>query len=161
MKSINTANLIELQLWCREYETWTPYPADALRRFAIGFYQIYQGIEWQGSDSADESFAAAAIHLMIVGEKLKLGIEAYTYLNFSLIPWEKDPFRVLIHTLSKAQCHLIYSTNAKNVTRRSRYSEDILSSSLAYAVKDLFGLIEPIKRPLAIETATTIMTGRL
>ena len=62
-------DILELQEWCKDYMASPRCTThDPLRRFAIGIYQIYQGIKWGENASGSESLAAAAIHFCMAGE---------------------------------------------------------------------------------------------
>ena len=156
-------NIISLQTFCSE-EIFrnNKYPASPQRRFAIGFYQIYQGVEWGRSASADESFVASAIHLLTVGEMIEIDIENHISLKITQIEYNRTPdFKYLLYVLSKAQSQVIYGTNHKGIKRKSRYKPELLAELLGRAITILFGMVEPGKRQLAVETAITIMTGVL
>jgi len=164
LNPIKTENLIDLQLWCRDFYRTTKYPSDEMRRFAIGFYQLYQGIDWGNSASADESYAAAAIHFLVIGEMLNLDIETYAPTELRVLVYSRSTslYMSLLRNLSKAQAMLVYMTNDENVVnRKSRYNPDTLASCLGEAVRLCFRLIRPLDRAKAIETATQIMTGVL
>ena len=164
MKSIKTTDLIDLQIWCREFSYKTKYPADEMRRFAIGFYQIYQGIEWKDTASSCESYAAAAIHFLMVSEMLELDVETYLPrdLGDSAYGTTDGVFKCLLYKLSKAQSYLVYMTNEKNiVNRKGRYDPSKLCSCLSSCISHCFGLIRPADRAKAVELATQIMTGVL
>ena len=161
MRPIETTDLIDLQIWCRDYHRNTKYPSGLERRFAIGFYQIYQGMEWKNSASADESWAAAACHFLMVGEHLNLGIEQH--LPRDIITWSKTSFTdALLHDLSLAQQHIVYATNPSKIKRKSRYNPEILEKTLANVIgMCLGGRIRPNNRSKAIYDATSIMAGVL
>jgi len=153
--------IVDLQVWCSEYDKVNKYPADTMRRFSIGVYQIYQGMEWLGSASSDESYAAAAIHFIIVGERLSLCTEQYLKRGIKSLVWKKQPWKALLYHISKAQGQIVYSTNTDNIKRKSRYSPEILESHLSECIGLCLGLIAPDKREEAIKTAISIMTGVL
>ena len=155
-------NLLKLQEWCRWYWRNTKYPCAVDRRFAIGFYQIFQGIDWKKSDSAWESNMAAVIHFLTVGEMLELDIESYVQNNFMKLEHEKKLlYKQVLRELSFAQSMVIYGTNKKGIKRNSRYNPDKLARSLGFVIEELISVIPINKRKQAIETAQQIMTGVL
>src|SRR6266550_1127295 len=72
---IRSDNILELQEWVRFYDINGKYPANILERFAIGIYQIKDGMEWKDTLNKNESWCAAFIHFLTVAEKLNLPIE--------------------------------------------------------------------------------------
>ena len=155
-------NLIELLNWARDYHKTNKYPCDFLKRFAIGFYQIYQGIAWKDNDNRYESFAAAGIHFLVCSEIVNLNLEQHKSLPVDLLElsqWSISPVDLLFH-LSRAQQMLIYLDN-KTTTRKSRYNQKLLALDLSESVKILFSAIPQNNRNLAINDAINIMTGIL
>ena len=158
LRAKETINLIELQEWCREY-TRTPrcLTQDPVRRFAIGVYQIYQGMVWKTTDSAYESFAASAIHFIMVAESLKAYVEMH--MLDDLRECSFYDYRNMLHCLSKSQQMVIYATDAQGVGRKSRYKPEILSCDIANLISVLFGRIPADKLAEAIYHAMEVMNG--
>lgn len=162
IRSIETTDLVDLALWCRDYHRYNKYPCSFDKRFAIGFYQIYQGIVWGGLNRY-ESFAAAAIHFLITLEALNLSTvniardlcsEDSAYIN-----WE-----MLILHLSRAQQHILYRYQLeihKGTSRSTRFNADVLAKDLSFAIDALICGIPCDSRAQAIFDATEIMTRRL
>jgi hypothetical protein len=166
LTSISTNSLVELQEWCRDYDRRNLHPCDFFVRFAIGFYQIYQGIEWKDKYNKNESLAAASVHFIIVAEKLNLNLEEH--LNKNIANWDYNSdinWKQLFCKLSKAQQHLFYHFKTfklnPNYQRKTRYNPKVLNKLLAESIGFLIGAIEPDHRDMAIEDATKIMSGRL
>lgn len=168
LTKIRTNNLIELQEWCRDYHRYNKHPTDFFTRFAIGFYQIYQGEAWKDEDNRNESFAAAAVHFIMVSEILELCLEKYMTNWFSQLTGENKvniDWKNLLCVLSKAQQHIFYKHKTYKLNpdyqRKSRYNAETLAVCLRHAIVMLLGAIKPDLREYAIEDATAIMTGRL
>lgn len=169
-------NLVPLLNWARKYHRFNKYPCDALRRFSIGFYQIYQAMEWRSVPEApagvvghnrNESLASAALHFLICMEAA--GLAAENKLPRDLMELQTLPFHAtpLLYCLSRAQQMLIYYTQSnglpglKKTVRASRYKSTQLETDLAAAVKLLFQSIPSHQRAQAIEDASRIMTEKL
>lgn len=144
--------------WCRNYQKNGPYKQGVSERFLIGLYQVYQGFEWQGSASADESFAAAALHFTMVAEYF--GIHLTLPTDLRNVRHIKDSHTILMN-LSRAAQMVIYGKYHNNTGRKSRFSSDRLCTVLTELVGSLLSHIEPNKRLDAIETAASIMGGKL
>lgn len=169
LRSLHSVNLCRISEWCLDYHQNTLYPAHTSKRFAIAFYQIYQGIEWQrasrNNDNMYESFASAALHFIMVNESLDLpGIWTHVYWmlddNERFVTKPID-YEQLTYLLSAAQQQLLYKFNNNNTSRKSRYSAGKLSKMLTEAIMMLFQAIPSHRRADAIEMATDIMTKRL
>jgi hypothetical protein len=162
IRSIETTDLVELALWCRDYHRYNKYPCSFDKRFAIGFYQIYQGIVWDGLNRY-ESFAAGAIHFLITLEALDLSTvdiprnllsEDSAYINWQTL---------MLH-LSRAQQHVLYRYQLeikKGTSRSTRFNPELLAKDLSFAIDALICAIPCDSRAQAIFDATEIMTRRL
>lgn len=155
--------------WCRDYEKNNKFPTDILKRFAIGIYQIHQGIDWsvsrhhsfQDSTNKEESFAAAALHFIMVAERLSLDIDkVIDEINFT--KWPKRSIGEcsmrILRNISKAQQQLFYANPSNKTKRRDRYKEDDLRRAIASLVLDLTSCIEPENRSYAFYLAMEVMT---
>lgn len=155
--------------WVREYERATKFPVDILRRFAIGIYQIHQGIDWSVSrhhsfndtTNKEESYAAAALHFLMVAERLSLNVDTMIdEIHFK--HWPKRSMHEcslsILRNISKAQQQLFYADKTNKTKRRDRYNEDALRRALASLIIDLTSLIEPDNRSYAFYLAMEVMT---
>lgn len=171
-----TTEIVPLMNWARKYHRFNKYPCDALRRFAIGFYQIYQAMDWRGvaegpsgtvGHNRNESLASAGLHFMICMEAASLAAERKLprdLMELQTLPFHATP---LLYCTSRAQQMLIYYTQSaglaglKKTVRASRYNPEQLETDLAAAVKLLFQSIPSHQRAQAIEDASRIMTEKL
>jgi len=155
---------LDLQVWCLEYHCYNKFPVTTLGRFAIGFYQIHQGLSWKdGGLNKYESFAASALHFIMVSEALNLPLEEFLPIKISDIPIvhiEHAGVALLSH-LSSAQQQLWYSGNPNNTKRNSRYKPAKLAEGLGESVYRLIGLIPKELRQDAFCASSTIMTKEL
>lgn len=168
IKPIKSSELIPLVNWARDYHRHNRYPCDAMRRFAIGFYQIFQAISWRdNAQNRAESLASASIHFLICMEASSVFAERRLPRN--LIYIETVPMnceRVLFHA-SRAQQMLVYgaqwhgTSGLVKTIRSSRYKAGQLEEDLSACVSCLIGAIPSHQREQAIEDATRIMTERL
>jgi len=155
--------LLEIAMWCRDYQRYGKFPVDVKTRFAIGFYQIYQGIDWKDKVNRNESFASAFIHLMCCAEKLEIPTELHIPEHFENIKKVCiDSIAVnLLRNLSKTQQQLFYSIGNKTQRASKRLDFEGLTKALSSAMTDLIALIEPEDRKQAVWDATSVMTKEL
>lgn len=158
-------NIYDIVFWCRDYERRNNYPTTIDRRFAIGFYQIHQGISWKdGGINKYEAYASATCHFMMVAERLYLCVD--TGMDIRL---EDFPFMMmdsvalsLLSNLSAAQQQICYqSAQNKAKGRKSRYSAVKLNKHLATTICTLISLIPSEFRSDAFQAASAIMTKDL
>lgn len=160
IRAIETTNLFELLEWCQEYKNSKRCTTcDPMRRFAIGVYQIYQGIEWRDSASGNESFAASFLHFLMVADILNLSVETCMKNELSTKVFSiYSPYQNLLYYISKAQQMLIYYSDSYGVGRKSRYDKDDLTNSVSILLLILSGLIDDNKGE-AFYNAMMVMTG--
>lgn len=173
LRAIHTTELIPLLNWAKDYHRHNKYPCDALRRFAIGFYQIYQAMEWKEraaglkGDNRHESLASAALHFLIGLEAAGIGAERWLPRDLVEIPSQPFHATPLLYCLSRSQQMLVYYTQSsglpglKKTVRASRYNAEQLGTDLTASIKQLLAPIEPSCRAQAIEDASRIMTEKL
>lgn len=162
MRATATTDLLELQEWCRAFDRWTPHPWDAVHRFVIGLYQIPGQKDWGESHlNKWESLASASIHFLIVGEKMRCGIEGN--LDRQLDSFDAQPFRGdrVLHHSGKAAQMLIYSAVSNRAARKDRFNLASLSLDLTGLIYCCLCGIPSVSRSMAIQDATLIMTGKL
>jgi len=154
-----TTRTVDLANWCRRYVSEGPYPCDAVYRYGIGIYQIAQGVDWAGTVSAGEGYAAACIHFLIATEQLN--IEVCSKLPRDLKEIEtgqmyNEGWKRLLRAVSHAQRQITYSRHFRNNTSakwRSRWKPDELGGYVAEAITLLMSMISKDKRLEAIELA--------
>jgi len=160
VRPIKTIQLVDLQKWCKEYHQSTKYPSSIERRFGIGFYQIYQAMDWKTTNSSWESWVAGACHFIMVCEVMDLWLE--TGLLYDMTEWQQVlDDRGLLRALSLAQAQIIYCTNENNIQRKSRYKESILVDCMCSIIQTMVAKVPSDKRAEALYDATSIMTGVL
>jgi hypothetical protein len=160
---MGTASLFDLQAWCRDYERRTAYPASVMNRFAIGFYQIYQGMEWKDGLNRAESYCSAFLHFLMVAERLQVPTELLLPDKLSGMEsttMERSSMELLKH-LSRAQQHLVYGNNPNKTGRNKRYNLKTLSHALSEALKILMQLVDPALRKEGLHHAMKIMSGKI
>jgi hypothetical protein len=134
-----------------------------LRRFAIGVYQIHQALDWAGTASEYESWAAAAIHFGAAAESFNIPIEQGVFGSGPIvaIPLGVGGIRSVLYNLSKSQGQLVYATNHASIKRKSRFNRRIAIEALGFLVRDCISMIPEHRRYEAIYKAMEIMTGEL
>jgi hypothetical protein len=161
VRSFDGQTVAELQSWVRSYVLEGPHPCEPLKRFAIGFYQLWQRDAWNDPDNRDESTAAAAIHFWAVAELLNLPVEdGLPFALEDIEPCPVNPARLLF-VLSRAQQHVVYSGHPARIKRGSRYNQEQLRLDLREVISMLFGGIPRGRRGHATSLATAAMTGAL
>ena len=152
LQPIMSDNILELQEWVRFYDRNGQYPANILERFAIGLYQVYQGMEWKDIINKNESWCAAFLHFLTLAEKLNLpaaeNIEDNTGVGFLLY-------------ISKAQQDVFYKYNAGKTMRSSRYDEKRLTKNLSKILSICYSKVPSIERAEGFNLASSIMIGKL
>lgn len=162
LRAEHVTTLVELLDWARRLHRMGPHPCDAVRRYAIGVYQLYQAVDWSGTGSEDESNAAAATHIAASSEALGVCIEqAADWKDLDDIPFGNGGDRLLLYHLSKLQGQVVYATNSSTIQRKSRFDKGIAAASGANILTILLGRIPANKRVQALYEAMEIMVGEL
>lgn len=157
-------NIYDIITWCRDYDRRNKYPVDILKRFAIGFYQISQGMNWKdGGVNKYEGYAAGVIHFIIVAEKSGIcvdnGLDLYLK-DFKDVRLDHSAYGILMN-LSTTQQMLFYAGNPNNTKRNKRYDPAKLSEHLGRAIFLLICAIPKEVREEAFNVASKIMTKEL
>lgn len=169
IRSTRTTVTAELAEWCRDYHFNNPWPADFSKRFAIGLYQIWGGLEWKDNANKAESFCAGALHFLMVCEALELNwCKHLPSKVVGFIPYApgKD-YKEFILRISRAQQHILYASQMKGLQgtvktgRSTRYSPVRLTEDLCWIITTLFSWVSHEYREQGIEDATQIMTVRI
>ena len=153
----SVTTILELSEWALAYHKNHPAGQGVLQRFAIGLYQIHQGMSWAETPSRSESYAAAAIHFCAVSELL-----GCDHLHGHIFEIESGPidFRALLYAISQAQQHVVYYTNGEYFKgRNKRFSQNAAGCALKYCVNTMIKAICIPDRAEAIDTAMRTMTG--
>lgn len=171
IRSTNLTAVSPLAEWCREYHFNNPWPADFSKRFAIGFYQLYSGIEWRNSNlNQAESFCGGALHFLMVCEALKLNWCVHLIedlVNLTYVCKADRDYKELLVRLSRAQRMILYASQAQGVKgtvktgRTSRYNPEKLCEDLCWVIMELFSWVPYELRAEGIEAASTEMTVRI
>lgn len=169
VRATDTTNLVDLGQWCRDYNRYTIYPCSFDKRFAIGFYQIWDYIDWKESTvNRDAAVAAASIHFIMVLEACELRIEAHLPIELKELHCLGElAWKWLMLHLSRAQQHILYRSQVKGMAgtvktvRSTRYKPDLLERDLSTAIIHLLSAIKPEQRSTAIFDATSTMTQKL
>jgi len=162
-RSIVTDDTMQLLAWCREYGREGPYRQNPVQRFAIGIYQIAQGMKWRGAKKnacaspRHESYAAACIHFLVALEELE--VDVWEHLPHKLTEVSDDSgffvWETLMFQISSAQRMISYSVHYKSTNTKwaARFDKDVLSLHTAEAVKILLSFIPSTKRKAALYDA--------
>ncbi|HEX9232697.1 MAG TPA: hypothetical protein VF849_01475 [Blattabacteriaceae bacterium] len=156
---IRSDNILELQEWVRFYDINGKYPANILERFAIGIYQIKDGMEWKDTLNKNESWCAAFIHFLTVAEKLNLPIE--DKISLSLPAFGAILNENLLLNLSRAQQDIFYKYNSGKTQRSSRYNSERLTINLSKVLSICYCKVPKEERPEGFYNASSIMIGKL
>jgi hypothetical protein len=147
--------------WCANYERHNRYPLPIWKRFLVGQYQIYQGMEWGDNYSyanADESYMSAFLHFLMVHERMKFphfGVDLIGYLP-------KADFKFILYHLSAfTQQFLYWQITNGAAHRKSRFSEKKAALHLQCLMIGLVSQVPASRRSDGIYNASVIMTGVL
>ena len=127
-------NLFEIQGLCRNEIRAGKYSVSIHQRFIIGMYQIYQGMEWKGTDSSGESFMSAIFHWLVVCEEAKLEIE--NYISKDISKWGEgyvSDIEFILAQSKVAQMLNYYSGGTGRASRR--YKKDVFEENIATCIE--------------------------
>ena len=162
LRATYVAGIIDFLDWARCLDRYGPNKCDPVRRLAIGVYQLHQAIDWQGTSSEYESYAAAAIHIAASAESFDIPIEeALSGGVIADIKFGPTSDTVLLYHLSKFTAQIVYATNPSSIRRKNRFDSRVAASAAASIIEILLGRIPPAKREQAIYEAMEIMVGVL
>lgn len=174
IRETSTSSFVELCDWCRDYHKNNIYPVSTERRFIIATYQLAQALGWESSyHNAKqllkdyESFAAGALHFIMVAESFNLSVVNYEVFDIHDIttwPCKDIDYKHYTWLHGVAAQQLIYGARAKDTTRYQRglrYNPDTLTKALVSLVTMLLCKIPSHQRIEAIEQASSIMTKKL
>jgi hypothetical protein len=162
LRAANVLTLPEFIDWARALQLRGPYPANTIRRYAIGIYQLYQAYDWSGTTEEHESNAAASIHILAAAESLDIPLEQFLRIHLLVdIPYRKRDDGMLLYHISKLQGQLVYGTNSPGIRRKSRFNRNIAGPSLAYIIEELLGRVPVHERTYYLYSAMETMTGEL
>jgi hypothetical protein len=129
--------------WCYLYQHSNIAPRTQADRFAIGLYQIGQGMSWPCRGPVSwQSYCSAALHWVCclhAHNESMCGLlpETLAELPTEFIGWER-----FLHMVCKAQQQVVYaSSHNLNTTRASRFKLDTLRHQLADLVSASFSLV--------------------
>jgi len=158
LRSRPTTKVIDLCKWARKYDRHGPYPQGPVYRYAIGVYQIAQGMGWSGTPARHEPYAAASIHFLIACEHLDTDVYPYLPKDLKDIPTGTmlhAGWKELLYYISTGQRMISYSHHRDNKASKwkARYKPKLLGMAVGESITRLMSLIDPSKRLQAIEYA--------
>jgi hypothetical protein len=165
---IYPTDIYEIIIWAVDYDKRNRFPVDTLKRFAIGLYQIHQGMHWKDNGpNKYESFAAAAVHFIIVAERCDLKVDKAEEMPVKLKEFPRMCINIhapeLLYNISGAQAMLMYNQaySGNKTKRMSRYNPEILEERLSKIVRILICCIPLEFRTECFNLSTKIMTKEL
>ena len=138
------------------------------QRFGIGIYQISQAMEWKrellgATDQVYECFASAALHFLGVFS-MRNYTETNLLVSYNLLDIDFHVFlpEIVLLNIGKAQqmLHYLYVIE-KTAQRKKRFNVIALKRSLEFLYIHCLSCIPKEKRLKALQSACSIMTGRL
>jgi hypothetical protein len=147
--------------WCVYYQQHAKVYNPREVRFAIGFYQISQGMSWHIHNPVRwQSFCAAAMHFIMTASAYDITLPLPEHLEDLTEEWKG--WEHLLFTLGKAQQQVIYAgATSANSTRVSRFSAAALQVYLHTAVEQCFALVPSDMREQGCFSEMHILTGDL
>lgn len=163
IRPIDFFSSLEISSWCRDYIRYNKYPANIIERFAIGIYQIHQGMEWADAGNKAESFMSATLHFLMVGEMLKAGCYMPETIETKPLNYQR-----LVYLISKIQQQIFYyhkstvkSVDGKVYQRSSRFKLRLTEQLLQELVNNLVACVPSYARQQGLFDASKIMSGIL
>lgn len=162
LRPIHTNDLIELSQWCRRYQLdGHIMPQPVAVRFLIGMYQIQQAIEWRSGPAAEQGYAAAVLHFLMVAEAFDLGIEQHLTPDLRDVDDVCPPWDRFWAEVCKAAQMLVYEQHSVGSTRKSRVNRDSLCLHLGNVIRWLLVRIPCDQRAQRLHDETVIVTRDL
>ena len=169
LKPLQSTNWIEISDWCFRYNKYNKYPVSTSERFAIGIYQIHQGLDWQNLTAAveneknkAESYMSAFLHFKMAQLSMKLDVWTKDDItSYTTWPMAWSAERIL-YLISKCQQQIFYFTKMQKTLRgKSRYNPEILNESFHLLQLRLIALVPSHCRGEGLYNASKIMMGIL
>lgn len=134
--------------WCKYYQTDGTVPQPRNIRFAIGVYQISQGMSWKiASPVRWQSFCAAAMHFIMCASAYDIQIHDDMPDRLEDITEDFSGWESLLMSLGKAQQQIMYALQSSaSSTRASRFNHVILRMRLYELIMGCFSLCPPDHR---------------
>ncbi len=149
--------------WCDMYQTSGTVPQPKHVRFAIGVYQITQGMSWTiASPVRWQSFCSASMHFIMCATAHDLRPHAWfpdrlDQIDTKFMGWENVMLRV-----GKAQQQVVYALHSSaSSTRASRYNPAVLDDYLYDLACACFALAPPEYREQGCFDEMHVLTGDL
>ena len=151
-----------LLTWCRMYQAGGTVPQPPHMRFAIGFYQISQGMSWRmASPVRWQSFCSAAMHFIMCAEAFALPIDIFMPDRLEDIPEAWQGWEHLLLTLGKAQQQIVYALHSDGSSRKSRFAPMNLQHYLHASIFQCFSLAPSEYREQGCFDEMKILNGDL
>lgn len=152
-----------LALWCGKFQEEKEAMNPRHIRFAIGVYQISQGMSWKINNPVRwQSFCAAAMHFIMCGRAHNCAMWHYFPETLAEIDAPFSGWQNLMMNVGKAQQQVVYAlSEVQHSTRASRFNQDTLEKHLYDLVKSCFSLAPPEYREQGCFDEMKILTGDL
>lgn len=156
----STDNFSELSDWISEYARWGNFPVSPLQRFSIGTYQIGQALKWKGEDSANESWAASALHFIACIRLMNSGIAQDVPRKLTeFVQATYDPACHMLDLVLAQQ--IVFYGNSAVKSRAQRFSEKKLITVMGKLIRRTIWIIPREKRVAAFTHAIAVLTNEI
>jgi hypothetical protein len=153
----------EISGWCKRYQFGEIVPRTQEVRFAIGVYQLSQGLKWKcAGPVAWQSYCSAALNFIMCGHEHGIDLSPRFPEQLKEIPDIFVDFRHFMEALGDAQQQVVYRLHLNVMTTRtSRYSVPLLEARLDKLVRLCFSLVQPDYREQGCIDEMAILTKDL
>lgn len=139
---------VHLGMWCEKYQFDGTVPQPGHVRFAIGVYQISQGMSWRiASPVKWQSYCSAAMHFMMCASAFDIDADNAMPETLEEVSNSFDGWEALMLALGKAQQQVVYSLHSSATsTRASRFNKAELERRLVKLITACLSLCPPKHR---------------
>lgn len=163
MSPILPRSFKHLSDWCYLYQHSNIAPRTQADRFAIGVYQVSQGIAWKcAGPVAWQSYCSAALHWICCAHAHNIDLTNDMPETLAEIPDTWTDWRGFVKAQGDAQQQVIYRCSHNlNTTRASRYKPDVFRERMARLVGLVLSLVPPADREQGCHDEMMICTKDL
>jgi hypothetical protein len=148
MKPISPRSVYHLTEWCRAYQASNIVPQPGHIRFAIGVYQMGQGINWTIAGPVKwQSYCAAAMHFIMSASAYGIMLDNDLPDTLPEITEEWRGWEHFVFAQARVQQQICYHESiSANSARKSRFDREVLRLRFFDLVSQCFALVPPDHR---------------
>jgi hypothetical protein len=163
MNPILPRSFRHLSDWCYLYQHSNIAPRTQADRFAIGVYQVSQGIAWKcAGPVAWQSYCSAALHWICCAHAHNIDLTNDMPETLAEIPDTWTDWRGFVKAQGDVQQQVIYyCSHNLNTTRASRYKPDVFRERMVRLIGLVLSLVPPADREQGCHDEMMICTKDL